>query len=239
MTDIQISYTAMIIEPRCHKALNLVLKNFNKNLNFEWQFIIFHGNNNIQFIDEIICQDVFKNRHIIKVNLNVDNLQINDYNLLMYNENIYNHINTEMFLVFQTDTLLSDIYASDIYTYMNYDYVGAPWIFNRQIGNGGLSLRRKSKMIALLRSNEFLLNAVAFQQVNEDVFFSGLYCECLRMNIIINKPTYENAMHFSVETVFCDKSVGIHKAWGYNSSEQLNIIKQHIFDLDELIILNS
>ena len=43
-------YTAVIIEPREHPALEFVLKNFNANLSEEWQFVIFHGNKNIKFL---------------------------------------------------------------------------------------------------------------------------------------------------------------------------------------------
>ena len=57
-------YTAMIIEPRCHPALELVLKNFNKNLNEDWQFLIFHGNNNLDHINNIINQHEFNDRQI-------------------------------------------------------------------------------------------------------------------------------------------------------------------------------
>jgi hypothetical protein len=39
-------YTALIIEPRKHKALEFVLKNFLENLSNEWSIIIFHGNLN-------------------------------------------------------------------------------------------------------------------------------------------------------------------------------------------------
>ena len=67
--------------------------------------------------------------------------------------NIHDYIKTEMFLIFQTDTLILN--KEKIYDFMNYDYVGAP--FNRNfnwrrnypltdfydVGNGGLSLRRK------------------------------------------------------------------------------------------------
>ena len=46
--DLQYKYTAIIIEPREHKALNYVLTNFYNNLSDEWQIIVFHGNNKVQ-----------------------------------------------------------------------------------------------------------------------------------------------------------------------------------------------
>jgi len=237
-------YTAMIIEPRCHPALELVLKNFNKNLNEDWQFLIFHGNNNLNFINNIINQDEFNHRQIKLKHIKVDNLTINEYNLFMYSEYTYTYIDTEMFLVFQTDTLLSDLYSNNIYNYMIYDYVGAPWVnshisnINYKCGNGGLSLRRKSKMLEILKNGEFFKNKNKMLSYNEDLFFSNLIHN---NDIILNKPSFEESQLFSVESSFCDKSVGIHKPWKayYWTQEHLNIIQRHIPDINNLIKLNN
>jgi hypothetical protein len=237
-------YTAMIVEPRCHPALELVLKNFNRNLNEDWQFLIFHGNNNINYVNNIINQSEFNNRQIKLKHIKVDNLSLNEYNLFMYNEYTYMFIDTEMFLVFQTDTLLSDLYSKNINNYMNYDYVGAPWInihdnINYKCGNGGLSLRRKSKMLEILSHGGFLTNKNKMLCFNEDLFFSNVIYN--NNNIILNKPSFRNAQLFSVETAFSNISIGIHKPWreGYWSQKHLNIIKRHIPEINELINLNS
>jgi hypothetical protein len=50
-------YTAIIIEPRKHKALTFVLTNFLENLSNEWDFIIFHGINNSEYIKNILNSD--------------------------------------------------------------------------------------------------------------------------------------------------------------------------------------
>ena len=143
------SYTAVIVEPRCHQALELVLLNFNRNLDDNWKIIIYHGNNNERFVKDIISgQEIFSSRNVQFVSLNVDNLSINDYNKLLFTDFFYENIDTEMFLIFQTDTLLSDVYNKNIYDFMEYDYVGAPWA-SRAVGNGGFSLRKKSKMIEI------------------------------------------------------------------------------------------
>ena len=44
------SYTAIIIEPRKHKALSFVLNNVLNNLNDSWNIIVFHGNLNKEYI---------------------------------------------------------------------------------------------------------------------------------------------------------------------------------------------
>ena len=47
-------YTAIIVEPREHPALEFVLNNFLSTLSDEWNIIVFHGNKNIDFLKKII-----------------------------------------------------------------------------------------------------------------------------------------------------------------------------------------
>jgi hypothetical protein len=71
------------------------------------------------------------------LNLNVDNLTIPDYNnLFINNYDFYDYIPTEIFLVFQTDTMINTQYKHLINDFLEYDYVGAPW-------NGGGGRSRK------------------------------------------------------------------------------------------------
>jgi hypothetical protein len=51
-------YTAVIVEPREHKALDFVLKNFKENLDEEWGIVIFHGTKNETYLKNIINFDV-------------------------------------------------------------------------------------------------------------------------------------------------------------------------------------
>jgi len=149
-------YSAVIIEPRSHPALEFVLNNFTTNLNDDWGFIIFHGNLNYNYIINIITKIPNYNIRIKLINLNVDNLTIEMYNNLLKNINLYENIPTETFLIFQTDTLINPKYKDLIYEFIDYDYVGAPWISNGDVGNGGLSLRKKSKMIEIIKKKNII-----------------------------------------------------------------------------------
>ena len=199
-------YTAIIIEPRKHKALSFVLDNFLSNLSNDWSIIVFHSNNNIDYLNDIINNNLshFKSR-LSLINLNIDNLTVDEYSdLLKYNKDLYNHIPTEIFLVFQTDTIIFEMNKSLINHFLKYDYVGAPWQHphnNHQlVGNGGLSLRRKSKMIEIMEKqgkNDF----------PEDIYFS-----CFT-DVNLYKPSFEKAKLFSVETVYSSISFGCHKPW--------------------------
>jgi hypothetical protein len=203
-------YTAVIIEPREHKALYFVLDNFVENLSEKWNFIIFHGNKNINYINNILKSPLLsKNIHRIKlINLNVDNLTIKDYNNLLVTKDFYNKIPTEIFLIFQTDSMICKEYNYLINDFIKYDYVGAP-LKAKLVGNGGLSLRRKSKMLEILDKCEY-------KNEPEDVYFS-VACN----NINLNKPSYEESKEFSVEAVYNPISFGVHKPWRFLNKDQM------------------
>ncbi len=61
----------------------------------------------------------------------------------------------EWLLIFQTDSILCANSKKNINDYLEYDWVGAPWDPNGKFGgNGGLSLRRVSAIIDVLRHQE-------------------------------------------------------------------------------------
>ena len=217
-------YTAIIVEPREHKAFPYVFENFLNNLSDDWSFIIFHGNLNLEFILKIIYDKLSKHIHRISlIQLNVDNLTIEEYsNLLKYNKDFYKYIPTEIFLVFQTDSIILTKYKHLINNFLHYDYVGAPWKHhisyskNECIGNGGLSIRKKSKMLEIMEKQ-------GKSERPEDIYFS-----CYD-SVLISKPTYNDASFFSIEEVFNDSSFGCHKPWAlydnkcllYNTFEEV------------------
>ena len=239
------NYTAIIIEPRKHQALELVLNNFVLNLDSNWKFIIYHGIDNEEYVINIVkyIENKYNKKIFRLINLNVTNLTFDDYNKLFYNINFYNNIDTEMFLIFQTDTLISQIYSKLIYNFMEYDYVGAPWN-NEGVGNGGLSLRRKSKMLEILNylDEKNILNENG-TIINEDIIFSNseeiFLLPIINKNIKLNKPSFEESKFFSVEMIYNNMSFGIHKPWLYLSDEELNKLKDYIPDLNILMDCQS
>jgi hypothetical protein len=96
--------------------------------------------------------------------------------------------------------------------FIEYDYVGAPWS-NRSVGNGGLSLRRKSKMLEII-------SIFGPKSQNEDVYFS------LQRRVKLNKPNFEKAKSFSVESVFFKTPFGVHNPWAYLKDKMLLLIEE-------------
>lgn len=207
-------YTAVIVEPRKHKATEFVLNNFLENLSSDWNIVIFHGKSNKDFMYDIINKmQQSQIDRITTVQLEVDNLTIPVYNALFKSPLFYNYIPTEMFLVFQTDSIILPENKHMIYDFMDYDYVGAPirkWTRGTYlVGNGGLSLRRKSKMLEVIEKGS------ADKYLTEDVFF------VTNKYIDVNKPSYNEAKNFSTQSEFSNKSFGVHKTWKHANKQPL------------------
>lgn len=213
------NYTAIIIEPRKHKALSFVLNNILECLSEKWKVVFFHGNNNIEYSKNIVnkLNETFCNR-IQLIHLNVDNLDQKTYSKLLATKSIiYDYIDTEYFLVFQTDSMIFKRNANLINDFVNsnYDYIGAPWLVceylptkNRDfIGNGGFSLRRTQKMLKIIENNNWDEN----HEWHEDLFFTKKYHD-----IEVIKPNYETAKQFCVDEIFSPITMACHRPWSHS-----------------------
>ena len=192
-------YTAVIIEPRNHKDLETVCKNFMYYLNengsdIKWGLKIYHGNKNKQFVE-----DFTQNWN----NIQLENLKIDDLSGILYNDMLkttqfWESIPTENVLIFQTDTILRRF---GIEEFISYNYIGAPWIRFREgkiVGNGGLSFRKKSRMLEI--TNQFSDEEITM----EDIYF----CKYLNNDDI---APIEVAKRFSVEDVYYKNPLGLHQ----------------------------
>jgi hypothetical protein len=217
-------HTAIIIETRQHPALKFVLNNIIENLSNDWSIIIFHGTNNIDYVQSIVSElDQFRIKKII--NLGVSTLTAKTYSDIFKNINFYSNIPTDIFLVFQTDSMILSENKQIINEFLGYDYVGSPWHpfaskyhMNdencKSVGNGGFSLRRKSKMVEIIKKKGYMGNN------NEDIYF----CFDIPDSVKYNRPSFEKAKQFSIETIFYESPFSIHNFWSYLMPEHINIM---------------
>jgi len=128
--------------------------------------------------------------------------------------------------------------------FLKYDYVGAPWpkhmgVWGKmEIGNGGLSLRKKSKMVELLKYKHQALekNGNYEKYIAEDQFFNGYYIK----EVKVFKPTFIKATEFSVEFVYEENAFGVHKIWGGGLPyDKLQELTKKYPDIQKLIDLNK
>jgi hypothetical protein len=199
--------TAIILEPRKHRALSFVVRNVLENLPENWNVQIHHGTENQEFVENLLATELSSGRARISLrNLGVPNLPTaTDYSKILASREFTEKIPTETFIVFQTDSMINPNYKDLLGKFLKYDYVGAPWPWDHlKVGNGGFSLRKRSKMLEIINTSP------KFQGAYEDQFFS--FGSRLAKAY---KPTHEEAMEFSIEQVYSPRSFAIHNAWRY------------------------
>ena len=224
-------YTAIIVEPRKHRALHFVLNNALYCLSSEWRIILFHGNDNVEHANSVLQK--LNSERLSLVQLDISNLDLVSYSRLFGTKSaIYDSILTENFLVFQTDSMFFKRNAHKVYDFLEYDYVGSPWLITNYIptkncgfiGNGGCSLRRKTKMLEIIET-------IPWDNQHEDLYFSTNY-----PNIHVHKPDYNKATEFGVDEVFAENPFACHKPWVHSHYEVFKTIYPECEILRELNI---
>ena len=204
--------TAIIVEPREHRALGFVVRNVLDNLPANWSVRIYHGTKNQTFVENLLetefSQDV---QRISLESLGVEDLVGHDsYSKLMISREFTQKIPTETFLVFQTDSMINPSQKDLLCEFIEYDYVGAPWSTGL-VGNGGFSLRKRSKMLEIIEKSPY-------ESGNEDMFFA---LNALRLGF--NVPSALFARSFAVETLLSQTFFGVHRVWGYHPNELFDL----------------
>uniref|UniRef100_A0A6C0CUE3 DUF5672 domain-containing protein n=1 Tax=viral metagenome TaxID=1070528 RepID=A0A6C0CUE3_9ZZZZ len=219
ITRVTPNKVAVIIEPRNHIVLqDLLIWMVHLLAPHGWHFIVYHGNQNK---DIIPFQDIIELRSLGK-----DNLTIEEYNSMCKSIPFWQSIPYENILIFQTDSVILD---ENLDRFLQYDYLGAPWSdflvkgygFTQPVGNGGLSLRRRTAMIGCLASTASKLPSLRKAHSWEDQYFSQH--RYYKMNI----PSKEIAQQFSVETIYYENTIGYHKPW-LHLKNKMNDIYEHI-----------
>ena len=225
--------TAVLIEPRksMQTALEYVAHNILDNLPSNWVLRIFPGSENKDAVESFVASlPLEKQRRTSVKNIGLTNMNTASYNKLMMSPKLLDAIDTEMFLVVQTDSLICRQGKELIKDFMQYDYVGAPWKGRNALGNGGFSLRRKSKMLEILKKCPTLNH-------NEDGFFSG-GCDDVKPS----KPSPEKAEEFSIETIYNEAKgksfFGIHKPW-HHLPDKMSKLDSMCLGANHLERLNS
>jgi hypothetical protein len=206
--------SAVIVDTRNDISLIDIINNHMKHLDSEWKLTIFCGLRNSHFLKK-----AFSEAKIIS--LGSDRITIDQYNALLTSEYFWKQIEGEKVLIFQADSMLL---RKGIDDFLQYDYVGAPWMFQENGGNGGLSLRTKQAMLDIIKIKPF----VPHKDGNEDIYF------CNNMHIVSNNMApREVCFKFSVETIYHLGTLGYHSISRYHSPEKCNqIINQYDDKID-------
>ena len=224
-------YCSLIVEDRCLPHLECLIRNTIIKTPNDWCHNVVCTQINFEAINKV-CKDIHADIKVIPVS--VPGFTQNSYNDMLLSPWFWEKINSENILIYQQDTFL---FREGIEEFYDYDYIGAPWLQQQTdnengVGNGGFSLRKKSKMLkclATIKPSELNLSDDTTRYMKnsnlrnppEDVFFSKTLIEYN----IGNVANRETASQFSEEREFSVNPLGGHQYWLANCEE---LFRSHV-----------
>jgi hypothetical protein len=217
LPELQLNLTneVVLIEFRILPHLEFLLHNTINKIGNQWSYTIVCGINNYDFMKQL-ANSISPNIKLIKLEYN--NFNIDQYNELLTSTFFWNLFVGSKILIWQED---SCIFGSNINDFLKWDYIGSPWIRNDNqygVGNGGLSLRTKSKMLEIINKIEpkdtITYYNYPLKTIPEDVYFTT---NMIKYNI--GKLALKNeAYKFSNEQYILNEAFGGHNFFTYNKN---------------------
>jgi hypothetical protein len=216
---------AVLVETRRNAHMQSVLQVFERALPSEFAFQIFHSAHNRAHVYE--AARTLRHAKVVFSELDYRNgaLSIVEYTQLLMSAEFWWSVAGETILLFQLDSVLCSHAYLNVTDFLHFDFVGAPWIYRHAcqvssakvaVGNGGLSIRSRSKMLQLYE------RVVAAQlHADEDVHIG---CACADEARHMACADVDHAAAFSVESIFHPAPVGVHKPWVHLDSQQLGAL---------------
>jgi hypothetical protein len=212
-------YESVFIEFRILPHIEFLIRNSIFKLGPKWSHTIVCGSYNYDYVYNI-CKNI--SNDITIINTNIQNMTQNEYNNYLLTINFWEQFYGEKLLIYQEDSI---IFKHNIDDFLDYDFIGAPFPkYNNDtpnlVGNGGLSIRSKSKILEILKNyniDDFIINSSTINYMKtvkltnppEDVYFS----KSMQENNIGIVSNWDVAMQFSSEAVFNPNSCAGHKFW--------------------------
>jgi hypothetical protein len=199
---------AVIIETRPLPNLYEIIQH--KHMDFipkEWDLIIYHSKEN-----EHLVRGKFWGRWV-NYRLIEGEMGISQYNQLLTSPKFWEGLEYDKVLIFQSD---SELLREGIEEFLQYDYIGASWVWNPiHGGNGGLSLRTPKIMAEIC--NSFTWDG----SLNEDHWI----CDIMHYKGIGKLAPISECNKFSVEAKFLMGSLGVHAIDKWLKPEQCEAIR--------------
>lgn len=200
------NYGAVIVETRNLENLNRTIYAHTKFLPKDWGLTCFCSEENKAFMPEGSNVIVLPNQ-----------MSEYEYNKLLTSLWFWEQIPYEKCLIFQHD---SEIFRPWDSKFEQFDYIGAPWTFQRHGGNGGLSWRSVDAMKWCISQTPWMP-----YHGNEDVYFSNL----LNISDKYKLADRQTCSEFSCETIYQPGTFGAHAIDKYLTSEQCKKLRHDSF----------
>lgn len=207
---------ATVLHKPC-STLGYTLTNFASNLGPDWPILILHNDDVSPHLERNKIVRLQKKNgvlHTASLERNgfpaLSSANSSSYSKLLSSTRFWSAMKAEHVLIFQTDSVLCSMSPWSIEDFLNFDYIGAPWIdrwYGMDIGNGGLSLRKTKTMIRITENFNFK------ETENEDIYFArGIY-KLTERDPAIEVPPIHVASKFAYEAGRLPQvtSFGVHK----------------------------
>jgi hypothetical protein len=201
------SHIAVLVDFRAVDQIIAIVHNVNNHIPSTWPIQIFHGKDNQDFIKNSTLAPLITSGKIFLTLMNkvYGKRRING---LLTTAKFWERVRGEKILFFQIDSAMCSNSPHKITDFLQYDYVGAPWDpswfpFSQVdfVGNGGFSLRSRSKILALIA------NLPYDGKVPEDVWYA------LNLRRVNGSVAPVNvAKTFAVESVYYERPLGVHRS---------------------------
>lgn len=165
------------------------------------KYTVVCGNKNYNMIKK------FKINNLNIIKKPVDNLDVDEYNLMLSDKNFWEDFSCDHILICNSKTL---VFSNNIDDFIKFDYIGAPWLKpkNQKFfqGDGNFSLRNRKKIINICEKYNIkempdnlkplnIMNKMNLRVCPEDVYFMQyLLKEC-----DVNLPKFDDCINFSLE----------------------------------------
>jgi hypothetical protein len=197
-------YIAFIVDDRATQQLVDVVINVLQYIPNDWKVQIFTHIQNWPFYKESFLSPFIKNNRVFMMPIDFprNNMSGADFiNLFLTSVSLWRRVQGDKALYFQIDSVICSNSSYKLTDFLQYDFVGAPWIVGGCC-NGGFSIRSRTKILQMLESGKV---HYPLHRINED----GWYTRNLpRFNGTV-APVHI-ARTFSVETIYHSRPFAVH-----------------------------
>jgi hypothetical protein len=223
---------ALFLETRTLANRSLfVMGNLLAHLPDDWALQVYHSQENSKWLHESFLGPCIHSGKVILTNIGRPNGLNTEMGVSVFwaSPEAWKLAKAEKVLIAQPDAVVCSSPPVKLENFIQYDYVGAPWSFSNRIfmssilrlliygpiqgGNGGFSLRSRSKMIEALEKFQW-------RGENEDIHF----VQCLERMEGVRLAPFHVAKSFAVEAIFYKTPWAVHKINAHLKGEELKFL---------------
>jgi hypothetical protein len=198
-------YIALIVDDRANQRVIDSICNILQHIPVDWKVQVIAPIEHWSFYNSSSLSSMIISGRIFLTPLDLPRVDFTgaEYiNLLLTSASFWRQVQGEKILYFQIDSVICSNSSYKLTDFLEYDFIGAPWI-EGGCCNGGFSLRSRKKMLELFENKRVHYR---LHETNEDVW---LYRNLPRFNGRI-APNHI-AKRFSVEAIYHPRPFAVHK----------------------------